>query len=130
MRAGLKNLTAVALIGAAAFFLWMVHPAEHAFIPRCPLLQATGLYCPGCGSLRSIHYLLQGELAQAWAMNPMTVLLLPLLLVLAGAELIFRRYDLAHRIPVRLIWLMLAVYILFGILRNIPMPPFTLLAPH
>jgi len=129
MSPGLKNLTAVALIGAAAFFLWMVHPAESGFIPRCPMLQVTGLYCPGCGSLRSIHYLLQGELTQAWAMNPLVVLLLPVLMVLAAAELLFRRYDLSHRIPVRVIWILLAVYILFGILRNIPVHPFTLLAP-
>jgi hypothetical protein len=78
MQSGLKNLTAVALAGAAAFFLWSVHPEESGLIPRCLFLQGTGLYCPGCGSLRAIHYLLQGELAPAWAMNPLRGLELPI----------------------------------------------------
>lgn len=130
MRRRLKSLIAVALVGVAAFFLWMAHPEENGLIPRCLFLQGTGFHCPGCGSLRAIHYLLQGELAQAWAMNPLTVILLPVLLILASAELFFHRYDLGLRIPARWIWLLLVVFILFGILRNIPVHPFTLLAPH
>ncbi|MCK4564000.1 MAG: DUF2752 domain-containing protein [Verrucomicrobia bacterium] len=130
MRCGLKNLIVVVLVGAAAFFLWMVHPEENGFIPRCLFLQGTGFHCPGCGSLRAIHYLLQGELAQAWAMNPLTVLLLPVLLVVASAELFFHRYDLAHRIRPRWIWLLLVVFLLLGVLRNLPVYPFSLLAPH
>lgn len=130
METRVRNLLAVALIGVAAFLLWIVHPSESGLIPRCPVLQVSGLYCSGCGSLRAIHHLLQGELTLAWSMNPLAVLLLPVLMVLAGAELLFLRYDVAQRIPARWIWLLLAVFILFGILRNIPVHPFTLLAPH
>src|SRR5215469_5193653 len=52
-------------------------PATSGFFPPCPFHYLTGLYCPGCGSLRAIHQLLQGNLQVAWAMNPLTVLLLP-----------------------------------------------------
>ncbi|VGO11702.1 hypothetical protein PDESU_00248 [Pontiella desulfatans] len=128
MRPGLKNLLVVALIGAAAFLLWWIHPAENKAIPQCLLLQTTGLHCPGCGSLRSIHFLLQGNLAAAWAMNPLTILLLPGLVFLGIAELLFRRHDIATRIPPVWLWLLAAVFILFGILRNLP--AFACLAPH
>lgn len=130
MQSGLKNLIAVALAGVAAFFLWRVHPEESELVPRCLFLQGTGLYCSGCGSLRAIHYLLQGELVQAWTMNALTVLLLPGLLFLAIAELAFSRHDLATRIRPIWIWLLLAAFLLFGLLRNLPFHPFSLLAPH
>jgi hypothetical protein len=120
----------VALIGAAAFFLWLVHPQDNHAIPQCLVLQTTGCYCPGCGSLRAIHHLLQGELARAWAMNPLTVLLLPGLLFLASADLLFNRRDIAVRIRPFYLWLLIALFLLFGLLRNLPFHPFTLLAPH
>jgi len=130
MRSGFKNLAVVALAGTAAFFLWKIQPEANPIIPRCLFLQSTGFYCPGCGSLRAIHHLLQGDLAQAWGMNPLTVLLLPGLIFLATAELLFRRYDLALRIRSPWIWVLLAVFLLFGILRNLPYPLLSVLAPH
>ena len=130
MRIRVKSLAVVAFAGTAAFLLWAIHPEANPVIPQCLFLQGTGFYCPGCGSLRAIHYLLQGELAQAWGMNPLTVLLLPGLLFLATAELLFRRHDLSLRIRSPWIWALLAILLLFGILRNLPYPPFSGLAPH
>jgi hypothetical protein len=128
MRPGYKNLAAVALIGVAAVLLWRFPPTEIKFFPKCLVLQFTGFHCPGCGSLRSIHLLLQGDLAAAWAMNPLTVLLLPGLIFLGTAELLFHRHDFATRIRPVYLWGLVAVYILFGILRNLPQ--FSCLAPH
>ena len=126
----LKNLWVVVLVGTATFFLWKTHPSDNAFIPSCLFLKGTGLYCPGCGSLRAIHYALQGEFAQAWAMNPLTILFIPGLLFLAIAELFFKRYDFAVRIRVFWIWIIIVVFLLFGLLRNLSFYPFSSLAPH
>ncbi|MDF7801232.1 DUF2752 domain-containing protein [Pontiellaceae bacterium B1224] len=125
-----KRCTVVALIGVAAFLLWWMHPEENKVIPQCLVLKHTGFYCSGCGSLRAIHFLLQGEFSNAWTMNPLTVLLLPGLFILAGAELIFNRHDISTRIRPAYLWALIVIFILFGILRNLPVYPFTLLAPH
>ena len=44
----------------------------------CPLYALTGLWCPACGGLRATHDLAHGDLAGAWAMNPLWVLAVPL----------------------------------------------------
>lgn len=128
MRPGFKNCLVVALFGAAAFFLWQIHPAERGYVPECPLHQYTGLYCSGCGSLRSIHFMLQGQISAAWNMNPLTVLLIPPLSFLAIAELFFHQYKWANRIKPLYLFLLVGLFITFGILRNIP--AFSCLAPH
>lgn len=55
-------------------------PAKHNF-PACPFLKVTGYQCPGCGSQRAIHQLLNGNIKQAFALNPLLVLAIPYILV-------------------------------------------------
>lgn len=43
----------------------------------CPYLLTTGFYCPGCGTLRALHALTGGDVAAAWAFNPLLVASLP-----------------------------------------------------
>ena len=107
-------------------------PASSGFFPPCPLHYLTGLYCPGCGSLRALHQLLLGNLHTAWAMNPLTCLLLPFLIYGLASELM--RWPSGRNlpqvfIPGRWIYALAAVIVLFGILRNLPIYPFDLLAP-
>ncbi len=63
------------LAGAAAAFAFVaaVDPNEPGHYPACPLLQYTGLYCPGCGGLRSAHAFAHGDLATALGANAMAV---------------------------------------------------------
>ena len=85
-------------------------------IPPCPFLTATGFHCPGCGSLRCLHYLWQREFALAWLSNPLAVCLLPVIGLLALMEFI----RPAERIRPGIIYLMLAAIVLFGTIRNLP----------
>ncbi|MFF4395752.1 DUF2752 domain-containing protein [Streptomyces sp. NPDC001480] len=55
-------LTAVA--GAFAY-VGAVDPNRPGHYPVCPLLRYTGLYCPGCGGLRSAHAFVHGDLLTA-----------------------------------------------------------------
>ena len=77
-------LTAVALL-AAALVLFFFDPAQGGFYPRCQFHKLTGLNCPGCGSLRSLHHLTHGEFRAAFQSNPLLMMLLPWLAFLAAA---------------------------------------------
>jgi hypothetical protein len=101
-------------------------------LPPCPLRALTGIYCPGCGSTRALFDLLHGDVAGALAMNPLLVVLLPLLLLmtLRAGDLLptwppFERVLAIARRPRAWLWLLLG----YGVLRNLPWLPFAWLAP-
>lgn len=112
--------------------LWKFDPASSGIFPPCPLHYLTGWYCPGCGSLRAMHQLLQGNVRAAWALNPLTMVLLPFIGygLMSQALLVLR----GRRLPgiflsANIIRALCGVIVLFGILRNLPVHPFNLLAP-
>jgi hypothetical protein len=122
----------LAAIAGGAVLLEVFDPARSGIFPPCPLRYLTGWYCPGCGSLRAIHQLLHGNLRAAWALNPLTVILLPFLTYgLASFALLELRGRGLPQPFLRANWIraLCAVIILFGIARNLPMHPFDLLAP-
>lgn len=117
---------------AAIAVLEVFDPATSGVFPPCPLRYVTGWYCPGCGSLRALHQLLHGNLRQAWALNPLTVLLLPFLVYGLASYAVFEiRGRHLPRVFLRAAWIqaLCAAIILFGIARNIPLQPFAWLAP-
>lgn len=64
-------------------FIDPMGPLGH-FLPKCPVKTLTGWDCPGCGSTRALHSLIEGEPLQALRCN----FFLPIALVLAvGAML-------------------------------------------
>ena len=122
----------LAAFAVGAVLLELFDPATSGVFPPCPLRYLTGWYCPGCGSLRAIHQLLHGNLRAAWAMNPLTVVLLPFLSygLISSALFEFRGKGLPEPF-LRAVWIraLCAAIVLFGIVRNLPMHPFHLLAP-
>ena len=68
-------------LALAALALYLHDPATSRILPPCPFRWATGLLCPGCGSLRGLHQLLHSDPAAAFRLNPLMVLTLPLLAV-------------------------------------------------
>jgi hypothetical protein len=122
----------VAAVAVGAVLLWVFDPATTGVFPPCPVLYLTGWYCPGCGSLRAIHQLLHGHVWAAWAMNPLTVLLLPFLgYGLASHQLFEIRGRGLPQPSLPAVWIraLCAVILLFGIVRNLPFHPLVLLAP-
>jgi hypothetical protein len=113
---------------AAATFFFLVDPSSVVFLPRCPLYTTTGIYCPGCGATRALHELLRGHWLAALRLNALFILSLP---CLAG----FGLYRLAtpdrerNTWKPQWTWVLLGMVVTFGVLRNIPVFPFTLLAP-
>ncbi len=90
-----KSVTAaVSLVAAAAvIFIYRNHdPAETSWFPRCPSKLLTGYDCPGCGSQRALHALLNGDVGGVVSHN---ALLLPALVMIAliGAGNAIRERD-------------------------------------
>jgi hypothetical protein len=113
--------------------LYAVEPAEGTWYPRCALFTLTGLHCPFCGATRCAHALLHGDLAQAAAYNVLAVVLLPLLALFLywSAWRSWRRQPMpTWNSPRWATWLIVAFIAVFGIVRNLPLYPCTLLAPH
>ena len=111
-----------AIFATAAAILFVFDPTRVGILPPCPLHEFTGLWCPGCGSTRALHQLLHGHLAPAFRFNPLAISLLPLVGYLAVRQ---------GRVTMKPVWIwtLFGVIVCFGILRNIPVYPLTLLAP-
>jgi hypothetical protein len=56
------------------------NPSESFFFPKCPFYQITGFKCPGCGSQRAIHNLLNFEISKAFHHNCILVVSIPYVL--------------------------------------------------
>ena len=125
--------TVVGATLAALVYLFLFNPASGASVyPSCPLRLLTGLYCPGCGTLRGLHQLLHGHLLGALSYNPLMVAALPFIgyAYLSYTMLALRGSGLPRVfVPPVLIKALFWVVIAFGVLRNIPAYPFSLLAP-
>lgn len=120
---------ALGLIAVAILFHF--NPATNGFYPYCVFSRATGLYCPGCGSLRALHQLLHGHVVEAFRYNALLMLSLPLLAWLALRwlrSIIGARLKPLHIKPVWL-WAGLVVLVTFGILRNLPLAALDWLRP-
>lgn len=126
-----KVSAAALLLLLLAAVLYAVNPGEgRGFVP-CMVHMFTGLYCPGCGTARGIHALLHFDFYQALRFNPLSMLLLPFVLLYFAARAVDyvrtgQNHVDAHLNP-KLLWGILAVALLFGILRNLPW--FSWLAP-
>lgn len=113
-------------------FLYLFNPASTFIYPTCPFFWVTGCYCPGCGSLRALHQLMRGHLLTAFGLNPLMMLSLPFLgySALSQARLAMVGSPLKSVfIGPRPIWGLLVLILSYWVLRNVPVYPFSLLAP-
>lgn len=63
----------LASVAGAFAYVGAVDPNEPGHYPACPLLRITGIYCPGCGGLRSAHAFIHGDLTTALGANALAV---------------------------------------------------------
>jgi len=121
MKTGWKWAVGIGIV-VATVAVYFINPATVNFLPPCLLHATTGLHCPGCGSTRALHQLAHGNVGVALRLNPLTVLALPAL-----GFLVVRREK--YFVKPLWVWTALGVVVVFGVVRNIPVYPFTLLAP-
>jgi hypothetical protein len=67
--------------------LWTLWFGEAAIHPPCLITLVTGHHCPGCGLTRALTQLWLGHFNKAVALNPLSPLVLSLLLVLFSQQL-------------------------------------------
>lgn len=121
----------LAMAGGSAAIAYF-DPAKANFFPVCPLYSLTGLACPGCGLTRGFHALFHGDIIPALDFN----LLLPVWVVIFGYVWISllvlavrgRALPMWMTSP-KFLWAFMIVLLTFGVLRNIPVWPLTILFP-
>lgn len=121
------------LLGVAILIsglLYFFFDARQGGFPPCPFYFLTGWFCPGCGSQRALSALLHGSIFEALHYNVIMILFLPLLLysaiisfVNAGVQKMRLWYN-----PL-FVKIVLIMVVCFWIFRNIPLYPFSVLAP-
>ncbi|HLP95607.1 MAG TPA: DUF2752 domain-containing protein [Saprospiraceae bacterium] len=122
----MKAITFNRVVWIAAIALLLVYfflDPETPGFPRCPVLVFTGWKCPGCGSQRAFHQLLQGNLQQAMSYN---LLFIPAL-VYAGIGWLLENSSLGSRFPelrrkaygFHAILLVLGITVTYGVARNL-----------
>lgn len=99
--------------------------------PRCLTHELTGLYCPGCGTTRSLYCFVHGQWLAGLSYN--------LLFPLVGLWCLFWGVVWAwfwvqdRPVPwapgVGWAWLFLVLTVLYAVLRNLPWWPWVWLAP-
>lgn len=131
-----KILAAVSLIGLAAvliYYFYNYDPSnkENIYL-SCTFKALTGYDCPGCGGQRSVHHLLNFEPIEALKYNAFFVVFTPYFVLLVFYEL--RNYFFGISKPNnfftsnKMLWIFLFALLIFGLIRNIPLPAFEWLA--
>lgn len=107
---------------AAFTYVGTVDPNEPGHYPVCPLLQLTGIYCPGCGGLRSAHAVATGDLAAAFGANAMAVVGYGVFAVLWAVWVVRAGRGIPVRITLKPVhwWAIGAVAAVFSVVRNLP----------
>jgi hypothetical protein len=122
----------VALMTTGTAFAAYFDPSKSNFFPVCPLYAMTGFACPGCGLTRGFHSLIHGDIIPALDFN----LLIPVWAVVLGWVFVSlllltvrgRGLPMWPTWP-RFLWAFMIALWVFGVLRNIPAWPFTILFP-
>lgn len=112
--------------------LWGWHPS--GWIPVCPFWSVSGLYCPGCGSLRSTHAMLNGDFGVGFRTNPLMMLIgVPLgsWFLVDQFFVVFGRKRMRPLFRSSLVaWAGLALLIAFFVIRNMPIERLDFLRPE
>ena len=121
MRRSLVITVVIVLLLVFGFIYYAIDPATSTVFPRCTFLTLTGYKCPGCGSQRAIHALLNGDIKGALGYNAMLIVAIPWIALCLFAEgQRTRRPRLYERLNAPLLfWLFLVAVLAWWLLRNI-----------
>ncbi|CAM5293738.1 DUF2752 domain-containing protein [Streptomyces griseorubiginosus] len=112
----------LAAVAGAFAYVGTVDPNQPGHYPVCPLYRFTGLYCPGCGGLRSAHAFVHGDFLAALQDNAMAVVGYLGFAVLWTVWVVRAARGRPLRLalgPVQL-WTVGALALVFTVVRNLP----------
>ena len=111
---------------------YTINPGEVSLFPRCPFYVLTGFYCPGCGSQRALHHLLHFDFINTINCNALYILGMSIIAYNVSVNAMnrfgnktFYNYLYHPKTP----FIIGIIIVVFWILRNINLYPFTILAP-
>jgi len=117
------TLLAGGVLGAS-LLLHLRDPHQGGSYAYCPWLLLTGTYCPGCGGLRAVNDLTNGDLAAAASSNLLFVASLPVLVLWWASTVRDRWQGRVRQVAARrhgmLAVAFLVVALVFAIVRNLP----------
>ncbi len=121
MRRSLLLVVAGLVMLVLGFIYYALDPSTSDAFPRCSFLSLTGYKCPGCGSQRAVHALLNGDVAGAFRYNALLMIAVPWMgLCLFAESRRTRNPRLYARLnPELLMSLFLALTLSWWLLRNI-----------
>ena len=110
-------------LGVLTLALHLRDPHQHASWWLCPSA-ALGIYCPGCGGLRAVNDLTNGDVAAAASSNLLFVAVLPVAVFFLGRWFLDRWTGRERRPDARLIVTATVVFcvvgVAFAVVRNLP----------
>jgi hypothetical protein len=111
-----------AAVAGAFAYVGAVDPNQPGHYPVCPLLRYTGLYCPGCGGLRSAHAFVHGDFLTALHDNAAAVVGYLGFAVLWTVWVVHavRGRPLRLDPAPALVWTSVALLLVFTVVRNLP----------
>jgi hypothetical protein len=112
----------LAAVAAAFAYVGTVDPNEPGHYPACPLLRYTGVYCPGCGGLRSAHAVVHGNFPAALQDNVLAVAGFLGFAVLWTVWVVRAARGRPLRIELGTVhlWAAGALLVVFTVVRNLP----------
>ncbi|MFE9401071.1 DUF2752 domain-containing protein [Streptomyces sp. NPDC006530] len=118
----LVPLGTLGAVASAFAYVGLVDPNQPGHYPVCPLFRFTGVYCPGCGGLRSAHDFVTGHFAAAVHSNALAVVGY---LVFASVWVLWtvrsaRGLSLRIALGDRQWWLVGSAVLIFSVVRNLP----------
>ncbi|MFF1836916.1 DUF2752 domain-containing protein [Streptomyces sp. NPDC058231] len=115
-------VASMAAVLAAFGYVGAVDPNQPGHYPVCPMFRLTGLYCPGCGGLRSAHAVAHGDIVAALGSNAPAVVGYGIFAVVWVVWMVRASRGLPLRIRLTPVhwWAIGAVLLTFTIVRNLP----------
>lgn len=118
----MKRLCGI-LLFSCLLVCYLIFGKEFGIYVPCFLNYVTGLYCPGCGLTRMLYSMLEGNFYQAFRLNPLMFIATPFIFLLIVDYLVsgfFKRKPIITKIPNVIWYLLIVVFIIYGIMRNMP----------
>ncbi|MFF4363361.1 DUF2752 domain-containing protein [Streptomyces sp. NPDC001604] len=112
----------LAAVAGAFAYVGTVDPYQPGHYPVCPLYRLTGLYCPGCGGLRSAHSFIHGDLLAAFHANALAVVGYLGFAVLWTVWVVRAVRGRPFRLELggRQLWVLGTLSLVFTVVRNLP----------